>query len=86
MPISGVSAAAVNDVWAVGVHGSGPMILHWDGEAWTAVTHPREFPNAGVLRGVATASGDAWSVGLEIEVDPSGSASAEHTLIDRYTP
>ena len=84
---TGVSAAATNDVWAVGVHGSGPMILHWDGEAWTAVTHPRAFPNAAVLRAVATASGgSALSVGIEIEVDPSGSVSAEHTLIDRYAP
>jgi hypothetical protein len=63
------------------------MILHWDGAAWTAVTHPRAFPNAAVLRAVATASGGgAWSVGLEIDVDPSGSVSAEHTLIDRYAP
>lgn len=84
---TGVSAAAVNDVWAVGVHGSGPMILHWDGEAWTAVTHPRAFPNAAVLRAVATATGgSAWSVGLEIEVSPSSAVSAERTLIDKYTP
>ena len=84
---TGVSAAAVNDVWAVGVHGSGPMILHWDGKAWTAVTHPRAFPNAAVLRTVATVSGgSAWSVGLEIEVSPSSSVSAERTLIDKYTP
>ena len=67
---TGVAAAASNDVWAVGVRGSGPMILHWDGQAWTTVTHPRAFPNAAVLRGVATSSGgSAWSVGLEIEVD-----------------
>ena len=84
---TGVSAAAVNDVWAVGVHGSGPMILHWDGQAWTAVTHPRAFPNAAVLRAVATATGgSAWSVGIEIEVSPSGSVSPERTLIDKYTP
>ena len=84
---TGVAAAAVNDVWAVGVHGSGPMILHWDGQAWTAVTHPRAFPNAAVLRAVATSSGgSAWSVGLEIEVSSSGSASPQRTLIDKYTP
>lgn len=85
--LTGVSAAAVNDVWAVGVHGSGPMILHWDGDAWTAVTHPRAFPNAAALRAVATASGgSAWSVGVEIEVSPSSAVSAERTLIDKYTP
>jgi len=84
---TGVSAAASNDAWAVGVRGSGPVILHWDGLAWTTVTHPRAFPNSAVLRGVATSSGgSAWSVGFLIEVDPSGSASPERTLIDRYTP
>jgi hypothetical protein len=84
---TGVSAAAPDDVWAVGVHGSGPMILHWNGAAWTVVTHPRAFPNAAVLRAVATANGgSAWSVGLEIEVSPSSSVSAERTLIDKYTP
>jgi hypothetical protein len=84
---TGVAAAAGNDVWAVGVHGSGPMILHWDGQAWTSVTHPRAFPNAAFLRAVATGSGgNAWSVGGEIVVDPSGSASPERTLINGYIP
>src|SRR6266540_1494591 len=81
---TGVSAAASNDVWAVGVGGSGPVILHWDGLAWTAVTHPRAFPNAASLRAVATSSGGgAWSVGFQIQIDPSGPVQ---TLIDRYTP
>jgi len=84
---TGVAAAAGNDVWVVGVNGSGPIILHWDGRAWTAVTHPRAFPNAATLRAVATSrGGSAWSVGFEIEVSSSGSVSPERTLIDRYTP
>jgi hypothetical protein len=84
---TGISAAASNDVWAVGVSGSGPMILHWDGSAWTTVTHPRAFPNSAALRAVATTSGrNAWSVGVEIEIDPSGLTSEWRTLIDRYTP
>ena len=84
---TGVSAAATNDVWAVGVSGSGPMILHWDGSAWTTVTHPRAFPNSAALRGVATSSeGGAWSAGVEIEVSPSGSVTQVRTLINRYTP
>jgi hypothetical protein len=84
---TGVAAAAVNDVWAVGVHGSGPMILHWDGKAWTAVTHPRAFPNAATLNAVTTLSGiGAWSVGVEIEVSSSSAVSKERTLIDKYTP
>jgi len=84
---TGVAAAASNDVWAVGVHGSGPMILHWDGRAWTAVAHSRAFPNAATLRGVTTSTGgSAWSVGLEIEVSSSGSTSPPRTRIDKYTP
>jgi hypothetical protein len=83
---TGIAAAAVNNVWAVGVLGSGPMILHWDGRAWTTVTHPRLFPNAGVLRAVTTSKiGSAWSVGLEVIVD-GGTTNPERTLIDKYTP
>lgn len=59
---TGVPAVAATDVWAVGVVGSGPIILHWDGEAWATVTHPRAFPNSAVLRAVTTSSdGSAWS-------------------------
>ena len=84
---TGVAAAVSNDVWTVGASGSGPMILHWDGQAWTTVTHPRAFPNAAALRGVATSSaGSAWSVGLEIEFDPSESVKPDSTLINRYIP
>lgn len=84
---TGVAAAAPNDVWAVGVRGSGPMILHWNGQGWTTVTHPRAFPNAAILRAVATSSGgSAWSVGGEIEVSASGSVTPERTLINRYRP
>lgn len=84
---TGVAAAARNDVWAVGVRGSGPMILHWDGQAWTTVTHPRAFPNSAGLRAVTTLlAGSVWGVGMEIEVDSSGTASPVRTLIDRYTP
>lgn len=84
---TGVSAAASNDVWAVGVRGSGPMILHWDGWAWTTVTHPRAFPNSATLRAVTTLSGgSAWSAGVEIEVASSGAVTQVRTLIDRYTP
>lgn len=84
---TGVAAAASNDVWAVGASGSGPIILHWNGSAWTTVTHPRAFPNTAVLQGVATSKGgSAWSVGLEIVFDSSGSVEPDRTLIFKYTP
>lgn len=61
---TGVSAVAANDVWVVGVEGPGPIILHWDGSAWTRVTHPRAFPDSAVLRAVTTSSdGSAWMPG-----------------------
>jgi hypothetical protein len=82
---TGVSAVAANDVWAVGVVGSGPIILHWDGSAWTTVTHPRAFPNSAVLRAVTTSSdGSAWSAGIEIEIE--NTTSHVRTLIHRYAP
>ena len=83
---TGISGAAGDDVWAVGVRGSGPFILHWDGAAWTTVQHPRAFPNSAALRGVSASAGRAWTVGLEIEVDPSGSVSPRRTLTDRFGP
>jgi hypothetical protein len=79
---TGVSAAATNDVWAVGVRGSGPMILHWDGVAWTAVIHPRAFPNSATPRAVTTLrDGKAWSAGQEIEINV-----AVRTLVYMYNP
>lgn len=84
---TGVAAAAINDVWVVGVRGSGPTILHWDGQAWTTVSHPRAFPNSATLRAVTTSSGgNVWSAGIEIEVSPSGSVTPQRTLINRYSP
>jgi hypothetical protein len=84
---SGVSAAASNDVWAVGVVGSGPFIMHWDGLAWTQVTHPRAYPNSAALRGVTALSGGrAWSAGTEYELTPAGQLTQVRTLINRYTP
>ena len=60
------------------------MILHWDGRAWTAVIHPRAYPNAAVLRGVATTTGgSAWAAGGEFQIETS---YTEQTLIDLYAP
>ena len=85
--LTGVSAAASDDVWAVGVAGSGPLIRHWNGEAWTTVTHPRAFPNSGALWGGAVSpGGGAWGVGTLIEIHPDGSAEPPRTLIHRYGP
>ena len=84
---AGITARADDDVWAVGYLGSGPTIMHWDGEAWTPVIHPRAFPNSARLAGVAaSADGGVWGVGMLIVVHPDGSADPERTLIHRYVP
>jgi len=85
--LTGVSAGAANNVWAVGVLGAAPTILHWDGFAWTTVTHPRAFPNSAGLNAVtALSGGSAWSAGFEIQVHSSGLVTDVRTLIHRYIP
>jgi hypothetical protein len=66
--LTGVSADATNDAWAVGwVAGSTTttLAIHWNGTEWTQVATPRNLghgPN--VLNAVLTlAPNDAWAVG-----------------------
>jgi hypothetical protein len=65
LAIDGVSP---DDLWAVGHTRNGdysvsaPLILHWDGSAWSVVPSPTA--NDGTLEGVvALASDDVWAVG-----------------------
>lgn len=68
--LKGVDGAASDDVWAVGYsQGSGfvvPLVMHWDGDAWTKVPVDLPFGNTfGVLRGmVAISPTDVWAVGV----------------------
>jgi hypothetical protein len=59
-----ISAISANDIWAVGftsdMSGQEGLILHWDGNAWTATTYPPATRLAGVA---AIASNDVWAVG-----------------------
>jgi hypothetical protein len=38
--LQGVDAVSTSDVWAVGENENGQLIMHWDGNAWTIVSHP----------------------------------------------
>jgi hypothetical protein len=65
--LAGVSAAAPNDVWAVGFYriANGnfiALVLHWNGTAWTrlAVPHPAQADLLGVK---ALSPSDVWAVG-----------------------
>jgi hypothetical protein len=69
--LNAVSAAAANDVWAVGsVNQTGfahtdPLAAHWDGTSWTIVPTPATTGGSkSILFGVANlGSGNAWAVG-----------------------
>jgi len=66
--LNGVSCAAVDDCWAVGITTSGvnqTLILHWDGAAWSLVGSPNSGPNnANVLFNVdCLAPDDCWAAG-----------------------
>ena len=62
--LTDVDVRTSSDVWAVGYydHGSGqrPLVLHWDGVAWTISW----VPGIGLLRDVrAVSAGNVWAVG-----------------------
>jgi hypothetical protein len=71
MDVDGVSA---NDLWAVGHTRNGdysvaaPLILHWDGNAWSVVPGPTG--NDATLEGVvALAANDVWAVGSVFSIE-----------------
>jgi hypothetical protein len=68
--LAGVSAAAANDVWAVGAYypsGTSPLAAlghHFDGTAWTAYSLPNVGAQQNVLLGVSMPAPEkAWAVG-----------------------
>lgn len=69
--LNGVSASSADDAWAVGSlccsmrnSGTGALIEHWDGSAWTVVFGPDARFQDEVLNGVDDISPtDAWAVG-----------------------
>ena len=69
--LNAVSAAAANDVWAVGsINRTGfahtdPLAAHWDGTSWTIVPTPATTGGSkSILFGVANlGGGNAWAVG-----------------------
>jgi hypothetical protein len=68
--LNGVSAAGPGNAWAVGFYrnqaaGALPLILHWNGTAWSRVTAPASGLPDTELNGVSTVSGRAaWAVGF----------------------
>src|SRR5207248_2323481 len=83
--LNGVTAAASNDVWAVGLYSPDmvayqTLIEHWDGSAWSVVNSPNAGIRENYLNGVATISSKAlWAVGYS-----SNTGSGQLTLIEQF--
>jgi hypothetical protein len=76
--LSGASADATNDAWAVGFQGFAPQILakHWDGTKWRTAATPQVAGNNNKLNAVlALAPNDAWAVGFSTPGKPANAAS-----------
>jgi hypothetical protein len=68
--MSGVVALASDDVYAMGTDGALPLILHYDGAAWSKVPAPQPPGLGGRLAGaVALGADQVWSVGQSFESD-----------------
>jgi hypothetical protein len=85
----GVSAVGGSDAWAVGTyarstppHEFEPLILHWNGTAWTPMTSTHPKTNLNELFGVgADSATDAWAVGTY----HSSATNSGKTLILHWT-
>ena len=81
--LQAVAAVSASNAWAVGsaftTGFAQPLIEHWNGRAWTAVSAPSPSPSApGWLTGVtAISASDAWAVGYYGSTD-------QHTLIEHW--
>jgi hypothetical protein len=79
--LTGVSANAKGNAWAVGqffagVGGSSTLILRWNGSNWTQVTSPNPGTSGNFLTGTSIVSkNNAWAVGFQ------DSGSTQSTVI-----
>jgi hypothetical protein len=73
--LSGVTAIAANDVWAVGsfgdvTHEARTFTVHWNGTAWSIVPSANDGAEGNSLHAVtAIASDDVWAVGRVENID-----------------
>jgi hypothetical protein len=84
--LDGVSAVSAKSAWAVGYDQTGtggyePLILHWNGTAWSRVPSPRASAFSAALSAVSAASSkSAWAVGSYV----NASGVITDTLILRW--
>ena len=83
--ISGITAIATNDVWAVGDVGAigGTFTEHYDGSTWTAVASPSPGNGENALLGVTgVASDDVWAVGFYVAA--ANQDRSQKTLVEHW--
>jgi hypothetical protein len=83
--LTGISAAAANDIWAVGAHGRHgttnlPLLEHYDGARWSVVGGDPDVGSSTNLSGVAAISTtSAWAAGWHAaDGQPTVATFAEH--------
>jgi hypothetical protein len=79
--LNAVAARATDDVWAVGhassaADRSDPLVLHWDGSAWTQVPTPVTPGLRNELLSIALAGPDSlWAVGTSFRTETADQTS-----------
>jgi hypothetical protein len=88
--LSGASADAANDAWAVGwaaplsAGSNEPLAIHWNGTNWVSAVTPHVGEGANQLNAVlALAPNDVWAVGFSTP-DAPPQQSATLTLIEHF--
>jgi hypothetical protein len=82
--LSSVTASGPNDVWAAGSINAEPLVLHFDGKAWSRVPGIAAVPGGGEFDTVhATGAHDVWAAG---DGGNSSGALIEHFDGHRWTP
>lgn len=77
--LTGVTAVAADDVWAVGSHDDATLIEHWDGTAWTVVSSPGGARPESALYAVSAAGpDDVWATGESYD------NNASDTLVEHW--
>jgi WD40 repeat protein len=104
--LSGITALSKDDVWAVGsyrrfsakpVNNTSPLVMHWNGKAWSYVDAPDPSNTVGAngevienirsngLNAIAAApNGGLWAVGSSSLTSPTGVVQTD-SLIMRYS-
>jgi hypothetical protein len=74
-----VAVVSDDDAWAIGTTyeaqeggSQSPLILHWDGAAWTIIPNPSPEREGGLLDIVAISSDDVWAIGFASDQNGNG--------------